>query len=275
MRASFKPDGPRDKNGSSTETARPSFGEPFFCPGDTLLGRVVRTTCAFSHEPLRLPRNSDDRCGVRCASSSLTSAEDAMPSESSRMRDRIAQFFRRGRSRVESRASSVRNRVAELDAADVRRRLEAMDTDTVREQLNRIDPGFLSKGADQMTDADIDRVIREADDVEASFDRSGALGRLLDDGRLLLNLVRDARTGRYRKLPRWSLSAAVFTLLYVLNPMDLIPDVIPGIGALDDAAVVSLCLIMMEQDLLAYRSWRRKMISNGNRPAEDTDVTTG
>lgn len=150
-----------------------------------------------------------------------------------------------------------------------------MDTDTVREQLNRIDPGFLSKGADQMTDADIDRVIREADDVEASFDRSGALGRLLDDGRLLLNLVRDARTGRYRKLPRWSLSAAVFTLLYVLNPMDLIPDVIPGIGALDDAAVVSLCLIMMEQDLLAYRSWRRKMISNGNRPAEDTDVTTG
>jgi uncharacterized membrane protein YkvA (DUF1232 family) len=53
----------------------------------------------------------------------------------------------------------------------------------------------------------------------------------------------------------------VFSLLYVLNPMDLIPDVIPGVGAIDDAAVVSLCLLLIEQDLLAYRSWRQALPS--------------
>lgn len=165
----------------------------------------------------------------------------------------------------------MKSRVADLDASDVRQRLQTIDPEDVRSQLQRIDPGFLSRGAGDVETGDADRVVRQSGDIEASFERTG-LGRLLDDGQLLLQLVRDARGGAYRELPRWTLSAVVFTLLYVLNPLDLIPDVIPGVGALDDAAVVSVCLLMIEQDLLAYRQWRQGQLPSGSSANASRDA---
>jgi uncharacterized membrane protein YkvA (DUF1232 family) len=86
----------------------------------------------------------------------------------------------------------------------------------------------------------------------------GPLARFVEDGRLLLNLVRDAWEGTYRSVPYWTISAAAFTLLYVLNPMDAVPDALPAVGLLDDATVLSLCLMLLEQDLDAYRTWREE-----------------
>lgn len=177
-------------------------------------------------------------------------------------RQRVRDLFRRSRRRVSSRAQTVRDRVAQLDASEVKNRLESMDIDAVRDQLSRIDPGLLEAGAADVTDRDIERVVQEAEAIESRFHRDGPLERLLDDGRLLLHLVRDAWNGSYRQVPRWTLSAAVFALLYVLNPLDLVPDALPVVGALDDAAVVSLSLLLMEQDLLAYRSWRQRALES-------------
>jgi uncharacterized membrane protein YkvA (DUF1232 family) len=50
----------------------------------------------------------------------------------------------------------------------------------------------------------------------------------------------------------------VFALLYVLAPFDLVPDAIPGLGQLDDAAVVSVCLALVRQELVKYAAWRAK-----------------
>ena len=52
------------------------------------------------------------------------------------------------------------------------------------------------------------------------------------------------------------IGAAVFTLLYVFNPLDLMPDVIPLVGQIDDAAIVAGCLMLIEHDLRSYRAWR-------------------
>jgi uncharacterized membrane protein YkvA (DUF1232 family) len=35
-----------------------------------------------------------------------------------------------------------------------------------------------------------------------------------------------------------------------------VPDVLPIVGQIDDAAVVAGCLILVEQDLHAYRQWK-------------------
>jgi uncharacterized membrane protein YkvA (DUF1232 family) len=69
-------------------------------------------------------------------------------------------------------------------------------------------------------------------------------------------MIRDYWSSNYRHAPYWAIAAAVFTLLYVLNPLDLIPDVIPLIGYLDDAAVVSVCLLLIEQELDEYQKWK-------------------
>jgi len=178
-------------------------------------------------------------------------------SRSTKLKRRLQGLFQRGKERASARASGMKDRMVDLNPADVRTRLEAIDADAVREQMQRIDPGFLREGASDVSDSDVERVVRESEAIASRFNREGPLGRVLDDGHLLLHLVRDAWDGRYRRLPRWTLSAVVFTLLYVLNPLDLIPDAIPGIGVMDDAALVSLCLVLIEQDLLAYRSWRQ------------------
>lgn len=150
------------------------------------------------------------------------------------------------------------------------------DRDAVRERLQRINDAFVRAGADDTSDADVERVVTQADAIEARFQRDdGPLGRLLDDGRLLLGLVRDAWDGRYRAVPTWTVAAAAFVLLYVLNPLDLIPDALPVVGVLDDAAVVSVALLMLERDLDAYRRWRTRQLpaqrdeTSGRMPTSD------
>ena len=47
-------------------------------------------------------------------------------------------------------------------------------------------------------------------------------------------------------------------LLYIFSPIDLVPDVIPGIGLLDDAAVTALCLSLIKSDLEKYKSFKEE-----------------
>jgi len=141
--------------------------------------------------------------------------------------------------------------------ARLKTRVRALRNTGLADRLARIDSEYVRENARRITKMDLDTVIERAEAIEARFQDGGGLRRFLDDGRLLLHLVRDAREGRYRGLPVWTLSAAGFALLYVLNPFDLVPDALPVVGLLDDAAVVSACLALVEQDLRDYRAWRR------------------
>ena len=46
--------------------------------------------------------------------------------------------------------------------------------------------------------------------------------------------------------------------LYVLTPLDVIPDFIPIAGFIDDAAVIAVVLKLSGGDLARYRAWRRE-----------------
>jgi uncharacterized membrane protein YkvA (DUF1232 family) len=120
-----------------------------------------------------------------------------------------------------------------------------------------IDENFVAKGAAKVTDDDVERVVLNADAIGEKLSAAGAFGRLLEDAKLLLSLVRDYWNKEYRAVPYWVIGAAVFALLYVLAPIDLIPDPIPVLGYLDDAAVVSACLAMVRQELAKYAAWKR------------------
>lgn len=102
----------------------------------------------------------------------------------------------------------------------------------------------------------VENVLGHQEEIDHKLESQKSLRALLERGRLLLSLVRDYAAGRYREVPYWVIGAAAFALLYVLSPLDLIPDMIPGIGYLDDAAVVALCLKMIETELSKYREWK-------------------
>lgn len=140
--------------------------------------------------------------------------------------------------------------------------------DRVKEALRTIDPEFVASGSRTMTEEDVEAVVEKADAIKRRLSTEGPLGRLVDDGQLLLALVKDYWRREYRRLPFWTLAAVVFSLLYVANPFDLVPDALPGVGLIDDAAVLSACLLMVEQDLYDYKAWREDRAST-DRPVDD------
>jgi uncharacterized membrane protein YkvA (DUF1232 family) len=115
---------------------------------------------------------------------------------------------------------------------------------------------IVKKGAAKIKDEDFERVIRKSEMIKNKFKNAKPLGRFVEDVILLLSIVKDYIKGNYRTIPRWSIAAIVFSLLYVLNPFDLVPDFITFIGYLDDAAVVASCLYLVEQDLKEYKEWK-------------------
>lgn len=101
-------------------------------------------------------------------------------------------------------------------------------------------------------DVDIAKVTQRASDIE---DKLPKLKKWMQHGKLILAMVKDYWSGRYREVPYWAISAGALTLLYVLNPLDVIPDVVPGFGYLDDATLVAFCLKLIERELEKYEAW--------------------
>ena len=86
---------------------------------------------------------------------------------------------------------------------------------------------------------------------------------------LLWSLVKgDARllwrALRHPQSPGWLKLGAVGIVLYLLSPIDLIPDVIPVIGVLDDIVLVPLAIRLLLNRLPARM---RADIGAGPRPA--------
>ena len=72
----------------------------------------------------------------------------------------------------------------------------------------------------------------------------------------LISLVKSYIQKEYTEIPIGTIAAVISALLYWLSPVDLIPDVIPGAGYIDDAAVIAVCLKLVGDDLEEYKKWR-------------------
>ncbi len=73
----------------------------------------------------------------------------------------------------------------------------------------------------------------------------------------LISLVRSYVKKEYTEIPLGSIVGIISALIYILSPIDLIPDGVPGIGYLDDTTVLLICLKAgAEDDIKEYQKWR-------------------
>ena len=122
---------------------------------------------------------------------------------------------------------------------------------------NKPNEELIQEGAQNVTEKDVEKVISKSEELQKRFSAKGPLARFIEDGQLLIAIVKDYWSGKYRQIPYGVIASIVFTLIYVLNPFDIVPDVLPVIGQLDDVAVMSACLILVEQDLHKYKDWKK------------------
>jgi len=95
----------------------------------------------------------------------------------------------------------------------------------------KIEEELLEKGAQKVTDEDVRKVVAKSEEIKKKFRPGGPLGRFIEDGQMLLSMVKDYWSGRYRQVPYGTIAAIVFTLIYVF--------------------------IFVEQDLLGYKQWKQ------------------
>ncbi len=87
------------------------------------------------------------------------------------------------------------------------------------------------------------------------------VGEKLSHIPVFISLVKSFIKKEYTEIPMGTIIAVVSALIYFLSPVDLIPDIIPGLGVIDDAAVVVACLALVDKDIVDYIKWRDE---NGN-----------
>ena len=86
--------------------------------------------------------------------------------------------------------------------------------------------------------------------------RGGLIKGMREDLGLLQAMCVAWWRGEYRQVSRPALVAAVAGLLYFLSPLDAIPDWIPGLGFVDDLAVLSWIVRKWSGELQAFQAWR-------------------
>lgn len=93
---------------------------------------------------------------------------------------------------------------------------------------------------------------------------SPRIGKFMQDLEDLFNMFKDGVQGNF-PVNLATLGLIVAGLLYFILPVDLIPDIIIGLGYIDDAAAIGLIVKAIAGELKAYREW------NGIRDNSDNN----
>ncbi len=120
----------------------------------------------------------------------------------------------------------------------------------------RVDKDYVEQGAASIHEDDIHKAAENSKKIDEKVKKSKSLRQFLIDLKLMGSLVKDYSNGTYKKIPYKAIAVIVFTLLYVLNVVDLVPDFIPGLGLIDDVSVIAFSLKIVSSELEKYKNWK-------------------
>lgn len=84
---------------------------------------------------------------------------------------------------------------------------------------------------------------------------------------IVTRLLKAYASGEYRQLPWKTLTSIVAVLLYFVNPLDIIPDILPIVGFADDIALVGWLFSSMGSDIEKFRQWEQTTANAGDTNA--------
>lgn len=127
----------------------------------------------------------------------------------------------------------------------------------------KINENYLKSEISNVDDGDLEMVIKNKDAIDKKLKGSG-MKKYAELGKLMFGMLQDYRKGEYSSPPWFTIAAIGLTLLYVFNPLDMLPDFLPGVGYVDDFALFTVAIRFIESDLHAYLDWKIDEAKNQN-----------
>lgn len=95
--------------------------------------------------------------------------------------------------------------------------------------------------------------------IDQAFERVGKMAddfyQIQDQTLALLRMLRSWYAREYDGLSKETVLSLIASLIYVVNPMDFIPDFIPYIGKLDDRWVIRYMIRKLNVEIQRFMAW--------------------
>ena len=123
-------------------------------------------------------------------------------------------------------------------------------------KTREIEEEYINSEITKIEEGDVKVVMDKEEDISKKIASTNMLEKYTELAKVMFGMLKDYRKGIYTNVPWFTIASIAFGFLYVLNPFDLIPDFIPGLGYIDDLAVLSFGLRFIETDLHNYLDWK-------------------
>jgi uncharacterized membrane protein YkvA (DUF1232 family) len=94
-----------------------------------------------------------------------------------------------------------------------------------------------------------------AEKLSDKHSKENRFTQLFHTAHTMVRLVRSYVSGEYRQIHTTTIASGVGVLLYVLSPIDLVPDFIPVVGFLDDLSLISWFVGKFNDEIVRFREW--------------------
>jgi len=78
---------------------------------------------------------------------------------------------------------------------------------------------------------------------------------------ILGRLLKAYALGKYREIPWKTLLLVTAAILYFLNPIDFIPDWIPGLGLTDDFGILMSVYASINSEIDKFLTWEKSQVT--------------
>ncbi|WP_428224647.1 YkvA family protein [Flavobacterium sp.] len=128
----------------------------------------------------------------------------------------------------------------------------------VENKLNQIEKSFKSSEKEaEILIKDKQKTTNTVNEaMEKASKHKNQLEKVWDYLQLFFSIVKDYINGNYKQIPLATIISIVASLIYLISPIDFIPDFIPGIGLIDDVFVIGLVISSATSDLDKYKEWK-------------------
>jgi uncharacterized membrane protein YkvA (DUF1232 family) len=174
----------------------------------------------------------------------------------------------KGTSTSKSKKSAVKKPKDETRKATPRKRATQSKSPTPKPEEAVKSPEFQqAKSKAEEYARDPEKAKRLVDEAikKAKGKNKGPLGEVWRYLTALIRLTRAYFNRQYTDVPSQTIVLAIAGLIYFVSPIDLIPDFIPVVGYLDDAAVISFVVASIKKDLDNFLEWEDDQKMQGDQ----------